>query len=63
MENPDNGNRSLMALTGGSGYIGGRSIPLREKQGVKVRCLARSLEKMRSRAMSYRDLACRSTPA
>ena len=36
-------------LTGGSGYVGGRLIPLLERQGVKLRCLARSPEKMRPR--------------
>jgi uncharacterized protein YbjT (DUF2867 family) len=49
MTNPDDENRSLILLTGGSGYVGGRLIPLLEKQGVRLRCLARSPEKMRSR--------------
>jgi len=49
MANPDNENRPLILLTGGTGYVGGRLIPLLEKQGVKLRCLARSPEKMRSR--------------
>ena len=42
-------NRPLILLTGGSGYVGGRLIPLLEKQGVRLRCLARSPEKMRPR--------------
>jgi uncharacterized protein YbjT (DUF2867 family) len=42
-------NRPLTLLTGGSGYVGGRLIPLLERQGVRLRCLARSPEKMRSR--------------
>jgi uncharacterized protein YbjT (DUF2867 family) len=40
----------VILLTGGSGYVGGRLIPLLEQQPVKLRCLARSPEKMRSRA-------------
>jgi uncharacterized protein YbjT (DUF2867 family) len=49
MAKPDDENRPLILLTGGSGYVGGRLIPLLEKQGVRLRCLARSPEKMRSR--------------
>ena len=49
MAKPDDEKRSLILLTGGSGYIGGWLIPLLEKQGVKLRCLARSPEKMRPR--------------
>lgn len=35
-------------LTGGTGYVGGRLIPLLEKQPVVLRCLARNPDKMRS---------------
>jgi uncharacterized protein YbjT (DUF2867 family) len=49
MANPDDENRPLILLTGGSGYVGGRLLPLLEKQGVRLHCLARSPEKMRSR--------------
>src|SRR4051812_31343034 len=49
MANVDDENRPSILLTGGSGYVGGRLIPLLEKQGVRLRCLARSPEKMRSR--------------
>ena len=49
MANPDDENRPLVLLTGGSGYVGGRLIPLLERQGVRLRCLARSPEKMRPR--------------
>ena len=49
MANLDDENRPLILLTGGSGYVGGRLIPLLEKQGVRLRCPARSPEKMRSR--------------
>jgi uncharacterized protein YbjT (DUF2867 family) len=49
MANPDDDNRPLILLTGGTGYVGGRLIPLLEKQRVRLRCLARSPEKMRPR--------------
>lgn len=45
----DNPASLVILLTGGSGYVGGRLIPLLEKQGVRLRCLARRPEKMRSR--------------
>jgi uncharacterized protein YbjT (DUF2867 family) len=48
MANPEE-TRPLVLLTGGSGYVGGRLIPLLGKQPVQLRCLARSPEKMRSR--------------
>ena len=50
MANVERENRLLVLLTGGSGYVGGRLIPLLEKQGVRLRCLIRNPEKMRSRA-------------
>jgi nucleoside-diphosphate-sugar epimerase len=49
MANPDDANRPLILLTGGSGFVGGRLISLLERQGVRLRCLARSPEKMRPR--------------
>jgi len=49
MANVDGEHRPLILLTGGSGYVGGRLIPLLEKQGVRLRCLVRNPEKMRSR--------------
>src|SRR5436309_9606941 len=49
MANVDDENLPLILLTGGSGYVGGRLIPLLEQQGVRLRCLARNPEKMRSR--------------
>jgi len=33
--------RPLVLLTGGTGYVGGRLLPLLEKKGVSLRCLAR----------------------
>jgi uncharacterized protein YbjT (DUF2867 family) len=49
MANVEGENRPLILLAGGSGYVGGRLTPLMEKHKVKLRCLARSPEKMRSR--------------
>lgn len=40
---------AVILQTGGSGYVGGRLIPLLESQGVRLRCLARTPEKMRPR--------------
>ena len=40
---------SVILLTGGTGYVGGRLIPLLEKQAGRLRCLARDPEKLRSR--------------
>jgi uncharacterized protein YbjT (DUF2867 family) len=56
MANVDDENRPLILLTGGTGYVGGRLIPLLEKQGVRQRCLARSPEKMRPRAKAGTEI-------
>lgn len=40
-------NQPLIVLVGGSGYVGSRLIPLLERPGERLRCLARSPEKMR----------------
>jgi uncharacterized protein YbjT (DUF2867 family) len=56
MANVDDEKRPLILLTGGSGYVGGRLIPLLEKQGVRLRCLARSPEKMRPRVQSGTEI-------
>lgn len=39
--------RPTVLLTGASGYVGGRLIPLLEQQPVVLRCLARNPEKLR----------------
>jgi len=44
----DNSANPVILLTGSSGYVGGRLIPLLEQHEVKLRCLARSPDKMRS---------------
>jgi uncharacterized protein YbjT (DUF2867 family) len=49
MPTPDHDGPPLILLTGGSGYVGGRLIPLLERQGVKLRCLARNPDRLRAR--------------
>ncbi len=41
---------SRILVTGGTGYVGGRLIPLLEERGHRVRCLARRPEFLKSRA-------------
>lgn len=41
-------NGPVVLLTGASGYVGGRLIPLLERQPVILRCLARHPDKLRS---------------
>lgn len=45
--NPEGSNVPLILLTGASGYVGGRLLPLLEGQSVALRCLARSPDKLR----------------
>jgi len=47
----------MVLLTGGTGYVGGLLIALLEKKGVALRCLARTPEKLRSRAASTTEIA------
>lgn len=44
----DGSSRPLVLLAGGSGYVGGRLIPLLERDPLRLRCLARSPEKLRA---------------
>lgn len=44
-----NGSHSIVLLTGATGYVGGRLLPLLEGRGVAVRCLARNPDTLRSR--------------
>ena len=48
-EVPEVPDQPVILLTGASGYVGGRLIPLLEQQPVMLRCLARNPEKLRSR--------------
>jgi uncharacterized protein YbjT (DUF2867 family) len=43
-------------LAGGTGYVGGLLIPLLEKKGIVLRCLARDPEKLRSRVAAATEL-------
>lgn len=47
MANLEANNHQSILVTGSTGYIGGRLIPLLEAQDVHVRCLARTPEKLR----------------
>src|SRR5208282_5429664 len=51
-----NADQPIILLTGGSGYVGGRLIPRLEKQGVKLRCLARNPDKLRSRLQATAEV-------
>jgi uncharacterized protein YbjT (DUF2867 family) len=44
---PESTNAPVVLLTGASGYVGGRLIPLLEKRPVVLRCLARNPDKLR----------------
>src|ERR1700681_3947026 len=56
MPTSEDQHRFLILLTGGSGYVGGRLIPLLEKQPIKLRCLARTPVKMRSLAQPATEI-------
>ena len=56
MANPQDQSLPLILLPGGSGYVGGRLIPLLEQQPVKLRCLARNPAKMRSRVKETTEI-------
>ena len=56
MPTSENADQPIVLLTGGSGYVGGRLIPLLEQQPVMLRCLARSPEKMRSRVQASTEI-------
>ncbi|MBM4071221.1 MAG: NAD-dependent epimerase/dehydratase family protein [Planctomycetes bacterium] len=43
------GQRPVVLLAGATGYVGGRLIPLLEKSGAVLRCLARTPDKLRPR--------------
>lgn len=44
---PENADLPVVLLTGASGYVGGRLLPLLERLPVVLRCLARSPDKLR----------------
>lgn len=45
----DSSNPATVLLTGASGYVGGRLLPLLEQQPIHVRCMTRSPDKLRDR--------------
>jgi uncharacterized protein YbjT (DUF2867 family)/tryptophan-rich sensory protein len=47
---------SRILVTGGTGYVGGRLIPLLESRGLSVRCLARRPEFLQSRVSSQTEV-------
>jgi uncharacterized protein YbjT (DUF2867 family) len=47
LKNPEVPNRPVVLLTGATGYVGGRLIPLLEREPVTLRCLARDPHKVR----------------
>jgi uncharacterized protein YbjT (DUF2867 family) len=58
MSNTNNvGNDRVVLLTGATGYIGGRLIGPLESQPVRLRCLARSPEKLRPRLTAKSEIA------
>lgn len=46
-ENPDGPARPVVLVAGASGYVGGRLVPLLERQPVALRCMARNPDKLR----------------
>ncbi|MFO0956475.1 MAG: NAD(P)H-binding protein [Isosphaeraceae bacterium] len=56
-ENPGGANRPIVLLTGASGYVGGRLLPMLEGQQVAVRCLARKPEALRPKAAGSTEIA------
>jgi uncharacterized protein YbjT (DUF2867 family) len=48
--------RPVVLLTGASGYVGGRLLPVLEAKGVALRCLARNPEKLRHRVASSTEI-------
>jgi uncharacterized protein YbjT (DUF2867 family) len=49
MPTAETADRPMILLTGGSGYVGGRLIPMLEQRGAKLRCLARNPDTLRAR--------------
>src|SRR6185437_14468727 len=51
MPTAETADRPMILLTGGSGYVGGRLIPVLEQRGARLRCLARDPDTLRSRVL------------
>ena len=50
-------NRPLLLLTGATGYVGARLLPLLEQQPIQLRCLARKPEVLQSRVDATTQIA------
>ena len=48
--------QSIILLTGGTGYIGGRLLPLLEQRGLCLRCVCRQPERLRSRVATTTEV-------
>lgn len=55
MSTPEDG-PPVILLTGATGYVGGRLIPSLEQQGVRLRCLVRNPEKLKSQVAPTTEL-------
>jgi uncharacterized protein YbjT (DUF2867 family) len=55
-DSPQTGKQEIVLLTGATGYVGGRLLPLLEAKGAAVRCLARQPEKLRPRAAATTEI-------
>ncbi|GAB6187768.1 SDR family oxidoreductase [Thermopirellula anaerolimosa] len=53
---PETSRRDIILLTGATGYIGGRLLPILEARGSRLRCLARHPENLRSRVAPSTEL-------
>lgn len=48
----------LILVTGATGYVGGRLVPILKKRGYRVRCLVRDSSKLESRGWTNIEIAC-----
>lgn len=53
---PEDVSPPLVLLTGASGYVGGRMIPLLERLPIRLRCLVRNPEKLRARVAASTEV-------
>jgi uncharacterized protein YbjT (DUF2867 family) len=56
MPTSGNADQPIILLTGGSGYVGGRLIPLLERSGVTLRCLSRNPDKIRPKVQTASEV-------
>src|SRR6478736_3314531 len=57
IEDRETDQHRAVLLTGGTGYVAGRLIPLLEKKGVMLRCLARKPDKLRPNVATSTEVA------